>query len=191
MDFKEFLLNEQRAYLGQKVGDILTALHDLRDEAKSMGSRSLVKYSEKVVNQIRRILHQHWPREENKHLKVLQKVAVSLMKAIEENDDLEGVVASAASEMEKLSGKLGVPIHQLGTPDKKSEGPSDEEKGTSAPAQDTDGQPPGGQPGAPPADPMQPPGGPPGAAPPGGPPAAGGPPPGASPLGAPPAQPGL
>jgi len=187
MDFKEFLLLEQRAYLGQKVGDILTAIHDLRDDAKSMGSRNLIKYSEKVVNQIRRILHQHWPREEIKHLKVLQKVAVALMKAIDEKDDLPGVVSSVAQELEKLSGKLGVPIHQLGTPDKRSEGPEDDKQGTAPPPEKESPEqapaaPPGGEGG--PAPGGMPPGQPPPA-----PPQGSGPPGGASPLGAPPTMP--
>jgi len=194
MDFKEFLLTEQRAYLGQKVGDILTALHDLRDDAKSMGSRNLIKYSEKVVNQIRRILHQHWPREENKHLKVLQKVGVGIMKAIEEKDDLAGVVSSAAQELEELSSRLGVPIHQLGTPSKQSEGPPDDKQGTAPPPPGDEsgagGPQPGGQTGGPQPGPGQPPA--PGGMPPGqppAPPAGAGPPGGASPLGMPPTMP--
>src|SRR3990167_2198109 len=117
LDFKYYLMHENRIYLGQKVGDILTAVHGLRDDAKSMGSRNLVKYSEKVVNQIRRILHSNWPKEDHKYLKQLQKVGVALMKAIEEKDDLENIVAGASQELEKLAGKLGMPIHQLGVPE--------------------------------------------------------------------------
>ena len=58
MRFKEFLLVEQRAYLGQKIGDILTATQELRDDSKHMGTRDLTRFSEKIVNQIRRILAQ-------------------------------------------------------------------------------------------------------------------------------------
>ena len=33
MNFNLYLLNEQRGYLGQKVGDILTAVQNLHDDA--------------------------------------------------------------------------------------------------------------------------------------------------------------
>lgn len=131
MRFKEFLLVEQRAYLGQKVGDILTATQELRDDSKHMGSRDLTRFSEKIVNQIRRILHSQWPREEKKHLMHLQKVGVAIMKAIEEKDDLSTVISSAASELETLSGKLGVPIHKMVGDDKA--GGQEEMKGTASP----------------------------------------------------------
>lgn len=112
--FKDFLMLENRVYLGSKMGDILTALQELRDDAKSMGSRSLLRYSEKIVNQIRRVLHTHWPKDEHKYLVPLQKVGVALMKAIEERDNLEEVIAGSAGEVEKLLSKMGVPINKIG-----------------------------------------------------------------------------
>jgi hypothetical protein len=196
MDFREFLLNEQRAYLGQKVGDILTAVQDLRDDAKSMGSKNLVRYAEKVVNQIRRVLHTHWSREETKHLKALQKVGVALMKAIEERDDLEGTITSASQELEKLSGRLGVPLHQLGTSTKDMSGPENapDEEDTppehSGKGSQSGQQPPGGPQAPPPPGGGSLPGTPPGLQPMGA-PAPGGPPAGANPVGAPPSPLGL
>jgi len=112
MRFKQFLLNESQAYLGQKVGDILTAAQELRDDANNMGTRDLTRFSERIVNQIRRILHSNWPREEKKHLLTLQKVGVALMKSIEEKDDLPGTIAGCATSLEKLVANLGVPIHK-------------------------------------------------------------------------------
>lgn len=159
MKFREFLLTEQRAYLGQKVGDILTAAHELRNDSKHMGTRDLVRFSEKIVNQIRRILHSQWPREEKKFLLQLQKIAVALMKSIEEKEDLPQMVSSITGELEKLSQKLGVPIHKLVGGDKAE--PEEEMKGTSDPLKKKSDSSPGtmNQP-AGPAPP--PPGGPPG-----------------------------
>ena len=133
MRFKEFLLNEQQAYLGQKVGDILTAAQELRDDAKNMGTRDLTRFSERIVNQIRRILHSNWPREEKKHLASLQKVGVAIMKSIEDKDDLPGTISGAAGVLEKLVADLGVPIHKLATTDKTESEPDDAE-GTDKPA---------------------------------------------------------
>lgn len=117
MRFKHFLLNESQAYLGQKVGDILTAAQELRDESGNMGTRDLTRFSERIVNQIRRILHSNWPREEKKHLATLQKVGVAVMKAIEEKDDLPGTIAGITTLLEKLVANLGVPIHKLASTD--------------------------------------------------------------------------
>ena len=121
MRFKHFLLNESQAYLGQKVGDILTAAQELRDDSNNMGTRDLTRFAERIVNQIRRILHSNWPREEKKHLLTLQKVGVALMKAIEDKDDLPGTISGSATTLEKLVAKLGVPIHKLATTDKAPE----------------------------------------------------------------------
>lgn len=132
--FKQFILNESQAYLGQKVGDILTAVQELRDDANNMGARDLTRFSERIVNQIRRILHSTWPREEKKHLLVLQKIGVALMKSIEEKDDLPGTISGAASALEDLVADLGVPIHKLATTDKAPE--KEPETGTNKPEKD-------------------------------------------------------
>ena len=144
--FKWFLLNENSAYLGQKVGDIVNALTDLKDNAKGMGTRHLVKSAEGIVHQIRRILHSNWPKDQDKHLKLLQKVGVAIMKAIEEKDDLESIISSGADELQKLSGKMGMPINDIGV-DPNQEKPQEDnpQGGTAEPQsenQPTSNQPP-------------------------------------------------
>ncbi len=111
------------------MGDVLTATQELRDDGPNMGTRDLTKFSEKIANQIRRIIHSQWPKEEQKHLKVLQKVAVAIMKAIEEKDDLQTVISSSASELEKLTGDLGVPVNKFASSDT---APADNSKGTAS-----------------------------------------------------------
>lgn len=121
MKFRSFLLNENRVYLGQKIGDILTATQELKSDTKNMGTRDLVRFSERIVNQIRRILHSNWPKEEIENLKTLQKVAVAIMKAIEEKENLPEIISGASATLEKLTSKLGVPINKLGTADKSAD----------------------------------------------------------------------
>jgi soluble cytochrome b562 len=113
--FKWFLLNENSAYLGEKMGDIMNALQDLKDNAKGMGSRHLVRSSEDLVNQMRRVLHTHWPKSEGEHLKRLQKVAVGIMKTVEEKGDLEAIISSGVEEIQKSLEKMGTPINDLGS----------------------------------------------------------------------------
>lgn len=124
MRFKEFLLNENRAYLGQKVGDILAALQELRDDAPNMGSKDLTQYTMRIVNLIRRILHSSWPKDEQPNLLTLQKAGVALMKSIDEKGDLAGAISAVAGLLEKLVSDLGVPINKL-TP---TENPKDQSK---------------------------------------------------------------
>lgn len=114
MQFKQFLLNEGQSYFAQKLGDVLEALQDLSDNAKNIGTRQLVRYSEEIVNHMRIILHTHWSKEEEKHLRTLQKVGVAIMRAIEERDDLPEILVSATQEIQKLMGDIGVPMHNLG-----------------------------------------------------------------------------
>lgn len=153
MNFKQFLLNENKAYLGQKVGDILTSLKEINADSKTMGSRDLVRFSERIVNQIRRILHSNWSKEEKQYLLKLQKIAVAIMKAIDEKNDLPGIIASSTTTMEKLVADLGVPIHKFASPDKKED---NKETGT-APPEKNKPTPPPQQPMAPANPPANPP----------------------------------
>lgn len=114
MAFKYFLLNEERSYLGQKISDILTALHDLQGDIENLGSRHINRIAESIVNQIRRVLHSNWSDKQHKSLKSLQKAGVAIMKAIEEKGDIKGALSSATDEVEKLSGKLGRPVSDIG-----------------------------------------------------------------------------
>lgn len=154
MRFKQFLLNENKAYLGLKVGDILTSVKEINDDSKTMGSRDLVRFSERVVNQIRRILHSNWSKEEKKFLLVLQKVAVAIIKAIDEKDDLPAVIASATTTLEKLVADLGVPINKFAAPDKSS---SKKDVGTAPPEKPQPQPQPPQQPMAPASPPAAPP----------------------------------
>jgi len=182
-EFKDFLLNEDKAYLGQRVGNILSAIQDLVQNSKGMGTRQLVRNSETIVNQIRRILHTHWPQEHEETLKGLQKAAVAISKAIEDKDDLEGILQSSAQEVQGLMGDMDVPINQLGgAPDQ--EQPQEPAEPTAEPQGEMPPTAPGAAPAAP-AAPMAPGMAP---APPMAPAAPGGP---VGPPGIPPTMPGM
>ena len=115
MEFKNFLLNEQKDYLADKVNDVLTGVHELLAAKKQMGAKQMVRNAEDVANQIRKIIHASWPRSEHKYLKVLQKCGVALMRAIEDKGDLSEVFNSVRAELEKLSHNLRIPVNKLGT----------------------------------------------------------------------------
>lgn len=111
--FKDFLLNEDKQYFSTRIGDLLAAIQELAQDSPHLGTRDLTRFSEKIVDQIRTILHSQWDKEEQHNLKKLQKIGVAIMRSIEEKDDLKAIIASATHELEKMSGKLGKPIHQM------------------------------------------------------------------------------
>jgi HPt (histidine-containing phosphotransfer) domain-containing protein len=115
MEFKKFILNENKAYLGEKVGDILSALHNLKEVSPNLGNKQISKMAERIVDQIRRILHSDWPGSKKSLLK-LQKIGTSIMKSIEEKQDLLETIEGATQEMEQLSAELGVPVNVAATP---------------------------------------------------------------------------
>lgn len=120
MKFRQFILNEDDAYLGQRIGDILNAMHDLQQHSQAMGTRLLMANTEAIVKQIRRVLHTHWPKEDLKYLVTLQNVGVSMMKAIDgknkEKEDLNSILAGSTAVIEKLSNDIGTPQNNLASP---------------------------------------------------------------------------
>lgn len=115
--FKSYLLNEEKNYLGHRVGDILTSTQDLQNDMPNMGERHLTRVAETIVNQIRKILHSQWSVKNQQHLKQLQKIAVAVQKTIDDKGDLREIIPAATKALQSLSGKLGVKLHNLQPPE--------------------------------------------------------------------------
>jgi hypothetical protein len=121
MKFRDFLINEaqirlddDKAFFGQKVGNILTAVHELKEDGKAIGMRKMTKLTLNIVNQIRIILHGQWGMMEQPFLKRLQKAGVALMKCIDEKGDLNEVISAVADELSAIMEDLGVPVNDFG-----------------------------------------------------------------------------
>lgn len=115
MEFRDFLLNENKANLAQRVADILSAVQDLNDTSSNMGTRHLVSNAQAIVNQIRRVIHTHWPQSEEPNLLTLQRCGVAIMKTIDEKGDLVEILKSCQQHLSRISGKNEAPINDLGT----------------------------------------------------------------------------
>ncbi len=115
--FSDFLLNEEKSFLGRRVGDVLTAVQDVQQDMPNLGTRHLTKIAEDLVNQIRKILHGTWSAKHQKDLKELQKIGVAIMRTIDEKGDLKEILPAAAQQLETLSGKLGVKVNSLQAPE--------------------------------------------------------------------------
>lgn len=136
MRFKNFILNEQKVYLSQNIGDILSVTQELKDDSGNMGARDLSRRSEKIVNQIRRILHSNWSKENLKYLKPLQKAGVALMKAVKEKGDLPGTISGVASSLEKLVQDMGTVVNKIGIDSSKIEDNEKTSNNTDVPVKD-------------------------------------------------------
>lgn len=151
--FKEYLLTESKQFLADRVKDTLEAVEDLITAGKQLGARQLLRNSESVVNQIRKILHQSWSRTEYKHLRVLQKCGVAIMKTIDEKGDLRETLTSVRKELLHLLKKLGVPINKTPEPEPKEappgQSPPPPPQAAPPPPQAPPGPPPPEQPGVP------------------------------------------
>ena len=115
--FSNYLLNEERGFLGHRVGDVLTSLQDLQDDMENLGSRQLSRYAEQIVNQIRKIIHSQWNPKYHKDLSELQKIAVAIQKTVEDRGDLKQILPAAAQALQTLSSKLGVKVNNLDAPE--------------------------------------------------------------------------
>lgn len=115
MQFRQYLLTEETNYLAQKIGDILSATQSLAQDASNLGTRQLVKSSQRIVDQIRKILHDSWSDKEERALKELQKVGVAISKAIDSNGDLEEILNTSVEVLQNATEELKSPINNLET----------------------------------------------------------------------------
>jgi len=118
--FKQFMLNESKQFFASQCGDILNAIQNLEEESEYIGTRNLVRYSQNIANNIRNLIHSHWTDDLVLHLEELQKVGVAILKGIEESSNLLETIKSARSILEELVKKLGMPINDVGVPEKET-----------------------------------------------------------------------
>ncbi len=115
MQFRHFLINEESEYFGSKVGNILSAVHDLADDSQHMVTRHLNRLVSHIVNQIRSVIHSQWSISQRPYLEELQKIGVALAKAADEKEDLAELLPSVGQELETIMGKIGTPVNQVGS----------------------------------------------------------------------------
>lgn len=117
MGFKSFLINEEANYLGKRVGDVLNATQALQGDMDNVGARHLNRLAEKIVNQIRKLVHGSWSEKQHDKLVKLQKIAVAIQKTIDEKGDLKQLIPAAAGALQKVSTELGVRVNDLDAPE--------------------------------------------------------------------------
>lgn len=119
--FKQFLLNESKFRLGEKIGDLLMAMQELEEEAPHLGPRKLIVAAKEVVDDIKLIFTDRWDSSDNKYLTVLQQIGVAISKAIEVKGGIPETIAAAAARLQEILNALETPINTLGSQDQPKE----------------------------------------------------------------------
>mgnify|MGYP003332607268 CR=1 FL=1 len=125
MEFKDFLLGENKSYFAVKTGDILSSLQDIYSDADVLDKKNIYTYIKNIVNQIRPLLKINIDKN---YLLVLQKVAVSLMKDVDEKNDPKDTIQSSIKELESLLSSNGVPINKINITKSKQQISTSEDK---------------------------------------------------------------
>lgn len=133
--FKDFLLNESKYYLAERVGNILSAIQDLLENIEGIGKRQLIVNCDNIVSQIRSILQDSWSEKEKTYLLDIQKIGVAIAKCMDEKGELSDILQSAASSFEEISNKLGVPLNSIGN-EKEEDTPKQEPQPQDQPPQE-------------------------------------------------------
>lgn len=138
--FKDFLLNESKYYLTEKIGNILSVIQDLLENIEGIGKRQLVVNCDNIVSQIRSILQDKWSEKEKTYLLDMQKIGVAIAKCVDDKGDISDILQAAASSFEEILNKLGVPLNSVGNEqeeDTPKNNPPQEEK-ENQPSKDQD-----------------------------------------------------
>ena len=87
--------------------------------------KNIYTYIKNIVNQIRPLLKINIDKN---YLLVLQKVAVSLMKDVDEKNDPKDTIQSSIKELESLLSSNGVPINKINITKSKQQISTSEDK---------------------------------------------------------------
>jgi hypothetical protein len=123
LNFRNFILNENRQFLGLEIGKIKSSLETLSGQVKEIGTKNLVSMADKIVTKIRSLLGGHRESSDYKFLLDLQTVGVNLAKALDKNDNLEQVISSSAQQLGTTMKNMGVPTNDLGVASKDASKP--------------------------------------------------------------------
>ena len=131
LNFKSFLLTENRQILANDIGQILTYLQSVQDNTGMQKSRDLKDVPKQVQKMVHSVLEKTPSNEDVKYVQKLSKIAGALMMSVDhkykdQNLDVKQLIPTAVSELEKIVSDMGVPINALGvdqqTPEKNQTG---------------------------------------------------------------------
>ncbi len=115
INFKNYLLSENKVLFSQRVGDIMNGLQELIDNPVNIGKD---KGAKQIVDQIRsKILKTKWSSKLEGNLRTLQNCAANILMSLdpkrENRPDLNQVLSSCLKTLQQMSSNLDAPINNL------------------------------------------------------------------------------
>lgn len=115
MEFKDFLINENKTLFSQRLGDILNALEELSSDPKSIDKERVMAIKNQIVSNFLR--GQTWADELKYPSKMMTIIAFNLAKSIdrqaENSPEVSAVINSSIENIKQINKKLSIPNNQL------------------------------------------------------------------------------
>ena len=120
MNFKLFLLNENKSDLGLKLGNIINAIDDLSQDIDKKGQKLNV-FADDIIARVKAILRSDWPSELSQYLKQIRNALIVICKSMDGSNEmpLPEALKIFLKQLKKISENLGSPITDVGTPPSK------------------------------------------------------------------------
>lgn len=112
--FRNYVIKEERLHLVDEVRSVLEAFMRLEKDIRQLGARQAVKAADEVVGLARQVLGMWWRQEDMPLLEELQKAAVAVAKAADENQDLSQTVAGARQLLDKAVQSMSYQLKDTG-----------------------------------------------------------------------------
>lgn len=115
INFKDYLLVENKVLFSQRLGDIMNGLQELISNPVSVGKDKAAKT---IADQIRsKILRTKWPSSLEENLKTLQTCAANILMSLdpkkENRPELDVVLQTCLKVLQQMSSTLEAPINNL------------------------------------------------------------------------------
>lgn len=112
--FKNYLITEQTNLLNDRLSPLINTMDSLKNDVAQLGNRQIIKSLTNIANEIRKILNDDWPNSTLPTLKFLQKIALFILKSIDEkSDDLKSVVDIVSQNFYSIADKSKIQLNNL------------------------------------------------------------------------------
>jgi uncharacterized protein (UPF0147 family) len=121
MEFKNYLLIENKNLFAERAGDILSALQELSDDPKNLNKKQLAI---NIANQMRKsfLRGNKWPKMEGEVNQIIT-IAYNILKSCDPKQesklDLDEVIKSSIVKLQNLINNMKVPVNNLAAPEGK------------------------------------------------------------------------
>ena len=115
MNFKDFLINENKMDLGIKIGDILNSITALSVDMDKQGKKLNV-FAEDIISRVQAILRSGWSPELKQYLQQIRNAVIEVCKSLDGSSEkpLPDALKVFSAGLQKIAVNLGTPINDIG-----------------------------------------------------------------------------